>query len=132
MLTCPCTNGVNVKSMSVEDIRKELNSLIFDDEVRKACQAEDRELLTIIITQPKAHHFDFLQGKTEWKVRGKWKRPDDGYEIEPNVQLDIEFKDSRDERVGKRVIRLLKEYNEKVVGEKLLYARTVPIEEGTL
>lgn len=132
MVTCPCTDGVNIKSMSVEDIQKELNALIFDDEVKKACNAEDRELLSIIIAQPKAHHFDFLKGKTEWKVRGKWRRPDDGYEIEKNVQLDIEFKDSQSEHVGQRIINLLREYNVKAVGETVLYARTMPIEEGTL
>ncbi|GAI84277.1 unnamed protein product [marine sediment metagenome] len=70
--------------------------------------------------------------KTEWKVRGKWRRPEDDFDIEKNVQLDIEFKDSAEESVGKRIIDLLKAYNAKVIGETVLYARTVPIEEGTL
>ncbi|GAH99773.1 unnamed protein product, partial [marine sediment metagenome] len=43
-----------------------------------------------------------------------------------------EFKDAADECIGKRVIELLKAYNTKAVNEKLLYARTIPIEEGTL
>jgi len=118
--------------MPVQAIQDELNALIYDEAVQKACDAEDRELLSIIIVQPKAHHFDFLQGKTEWKVRGKWRRPDDGFDIERNVQLDVEFKDTADECIGKRVIELLKAYNTKEVGEVLLYARTIPIEEGTL
>ncbi len=118
--------------MSVEAIQDELNALLYDEEVRKACDAKDRELLSVIIVQPKAHHFDFLQGKTEWKVRGKWRRPDNGFDIERNVQLDVEFKDAADECVGKRIIDLLKAYNQKVVSEELLYARTMPVEEGTL
>jgi len=118
--------------MSVQAIQDELNALLFDETVRKACDAKDRELLTVIITQPKAHHFDFLTGKTEWKVRGKWKRPDEGFDIEKNVQIDIEFKDAADECVGKRLIELLRAYNTKTVSEALLYARTIPIEEGTL
>ena len=118
--------------MSVQDIQDELNALLYDEAVQKACDAKDRELLSVIIAQPKAHHFDFLHGKTEWKVRGKWKRPDEGFDIERNVQLDVEFKDAPDECVGKRIINLLKAYNEKAVAEELLYARTIPIEEGTL
>jgi len=120
------------EKMSVRAIQDELNALLYDEAVRKACDAKDRELLTVIIAQPKAHHFDFLTGKTEWKVRGKWRRPDDGFDIERNVQLDVEFKDAADECVGKRLIELLRAYNTKVVSETLLYARTIPIEEGTL
>jgi len=132
MTICPCKIGADPERMPVQAIQDELNALLYEEEVQKACDAKDRELLSIIITQPKAHHFDFLTGKTEWKVRGKWKRPDDGFDIERNVQLDVEFKDAADECVGKRVIELLKAYNTKVVSEALLYARTIPIEEGTL
>ncbi|GAI87799.1 unnamed protein product [marine sediment metagenome] len=131
-MECPCRNGIDPQSMTTEAIQEELNKLIFDSKIQEACGAGDRELLSVIITQPKAHHFDFLQGKTEWKVRGKWRRPDNGFDIEKNVQLDVEFKDSKDEVVGKRVMKLLKAYNKKVVGEELLYARSMPIEEGTL
>jgi len=132
MVDCPCKIGPEPQKMSPEDIQDELNALLYDEAVRKACDAKDRELLSIIIAQPKAPLFDFLTGKTEWKVRGKWRRPDDGFDIERNVQLDVEFKDAKDECVGKRIIELLKAYNTKVVSEELLYARTIPIEEGTL
>ena len=130
-VVCPGKNGLEPEKMSPEAIQGELNALLYDEAVREACGAEDRELLSIIIAQPKAHHFDFLTGKTEWKVRGKWKK-DEGFDIERNAQLDVEFKDAPDECVGKRIINLLKAYNTKVVGEELLYARTMPIEEGTL
>ena len=118
--------------MPVLTIQDELNILLFDVEFQRACEATDRELLTIIVPRLKAHHFDFLLGKTEWKVRGKWKRPEDDFDIGKNVQLDIEFKDSAEESIGKRVIELLRAYNTKVIGEEVLYARTIPIEEGTL
>ena len=131
MVTCPCKIGIEPEKMPVQAIQDELNALLYDEAVQKACDAKDRELLTIVIAQPKAHHFDFLTGKTEWRVRGKWRR-NEGFDIESNVQLDVEFKDAADECVGKRVIELLKAYNQKVVSEALLYARTVPIEEGTL
>jgi len=118
--------------MRVQAIQDELNALLFDEAVQKACDAKDRELLSVIIAQPKAYRFDFLEGKAEWKVRGKWRRPDNGFDIERNVQLDVEFKDTSNECIGKRLIELLKAYNKKAVGEELLYARTIPIEEGTL
>ncbi len=132
MTVCPCKIGTDPEKMPVQDIQDELNALLYEEEIQKACDAKDRELLSIVIAQPKAHHFDFLTGKTEWKVRGKWRRPDDGFDIERNVQLDVEFKDAADECVGKRIIQLLRAYNTKVVSEELLYARTIAIEEGTL
>jgi len=132
MAISPYKIGADPEKMSVQAIQEELNILLFDGKFQKACDATDRELLTIIITRPKAHHFDFLLGKTEWKVRGKWRRPEDDFDIEENVQLDVEFKDTADESIGKRLIELLSAYNTKVIGEKVLYARTMPIEEGTL
>ena len=132
MVACPCKVGLEPQKMAVETIRDELNALLYDEAVQKACKAEDRELLSIIIARGKVGMFDFLEGKTEWKVRGKWRRPDEGFDIEENVQLDVQFKDAADECVGKRIIELLKAYNQKAVDEKLLYARTIPIEEGTL
>ena len=99
MTVCPCKIGIEPQKMSVQAIKDELNALLYDEAVQKACNAKDRELLTIVIVQPKAHHFDFLEGKTEWKVRGKWRK-DAGFDIERNVQLDIQFRDAADECVG--------------------------------
>lgn len=133
-MKCPCRNGVHdVTEMSVPDIQQELNSLLYNEEVQKACGAKARALLSIVILKEKAHKFDFLKGGTEWKVIGKWKPDGNGHHdimIEKNVQVDIEFKDHA--CIGGRVIELLKEYNRKEVGEQLLYARTMPVEEGTL
>ncbi|GAI96182.1 unnamed protein product, partial [marine sediment metagenome] len=50
--------------------------------------------------------------KVDTLVSGKWKK-DEGFDIEKNVQLDIQFRDAADECVGKRVIELLKAYNTK-------------------
>ncbi len=132
MVVCPYKIGADPETMSVQAIQDELNILLFDEKFQKACDAKDRELLTIVIARGKAGHFDFLLGKTEWKVRGKWRRPEDDFDIEENIQLDVEFKDAADECVGKRIIDLLKAYNIKAVRETVLYARTVPVEEGTL
>lgn len=117
-------------SMTVDEIQSEINKLLYDDATQRVLGATDREMLTIVILKEKAHFFDFLRGRTYWGVRGAWK--EDGVLMEDNVQLDIEFKDRPDEAVGKRLIELLKEYNRKAVGETVLYARTLPVEEGTL
>jgi len=113
--------------LSPDEIRECINQLIFNEDLQKWCGATDRELLTIVIVRTKAHLFNFLKGYTRWRAIGEWE----GLK-EPNLQIEIEFKDTPDERIGIRLIELLKAYNKKVVKEELLYARTAPLEEGTL
>ena len=120
-------NAKDPKDMSPEEIKKEMVELLFSEEFRKKIGARDRELLTIVILQEKAHYFDFLKGYTSWKTVGKWEKL-----VEHNLQIDIEFFDTEDEAVGNRLMDLLYEYNNKVVKEDMLYARTAPLEEGTL
>jgi hypothetical protein len=90
--------------------------------------ANNPEVLSIVVLRSKKQHFAFLKGKTRWNVVGDWE----GYPNEQNVQLDIQFKDTNDDRIGRELIELFKAYNKKVVGEDLLYVRTVPVEETTL
>jgi hypothetical protein len=88
----------------------------------------DKELLTITILNTKAHFFDFLKGYTRLEGTGKWRT----YANEDDAIIEIEFRDTPDERVGNRLMELLTAYNKYVVKEDLLYARTTPIEESTL
>jgi len=126
----PCFSPL--EQMAVKDIQDCINSLLFDERAQMELGATDRELLTIVVVESKAQHFNFLQGYTSWKTIGSWLGPGGKVAREHNVQIDIEFKDSPDEKVGKRLIDLLREYNKQVVKEQLLYARTAPLEEGTL
>ena len=87
----------------------------------------DPELLEIVIRADKAHYFDFLRGYTEWNATGRWENMD-----ENNIVLQVQYKDTKNESVGKEIIRLLRRYNKEVVGEAVLYARTIPIEETSL
>ena len=105
---CPCNNGLDPELMTPEQIQDEINALLFDDDVNEACGAVDRELLTIVVARDKAHYFDFLQGKTNWLVTGRWKDEHGSYLVEDNVQFDVEFKDAKDESIGKRLIDLLR------------------------
>jgi len=115
------------KNMSKKEIQVELNSLLFDEKTQNKYNATDPELLTIIIIQDKSPFFDFLKAETKWEVKGRWHEyKDDNYLIE------VQFMDNKDEGIGNRVIHLLNEYNVRFVKEELLYARTTPIEEGTL
>jgi hypothetical protein len=88
----------------------------------------DPEILEITILATKQKHLDFLkEAKTKWPVVGDWK---DFHE--KNLLAEVQFKDSNDERYGKELMGLLNELNDRLIGEELLYARTVPIEESTL
>jgi len=46
--------------------------------------------------------------------------------------VEIQFKDTEDERVGTRLMTLFEELNHKAIGEQQIYCRTTPIEETTL
>jgi len=131
-IKCACISPKKPEDLEPDEIKKEVSELLYDKTKWKECGATDRELVSIVVRADKAGHFDFLQAVTEWKAIGKWK-PDGEIEIEPNVAMEVEFMDvPKDECIGKRLIELLKAYNKKVVREDVLYARTVPVEEGTL
>jgi hypothetical protein len=129
--------------MTPDEIQKELVDLLypprdgpgeFEAWQKIHCDASDRETLTIIIRKDKVGHFyDFLMAFTEWAATGAWKGPEmDTPLVEKNVVLEIEFLDSKDECIGRRIIDLLEAYNKKVVKETVLYSITKPVEEGTL
>ena len=124
---CACVSQTSPSQMRVEEVRKEITTILFDESFWKRCGAADRELLTIVVVKDKALHFDFLKAYTTWRVTGLWDR-----QKELNVQIDCEFRDNAQECLGNRLMHLLYEYNRKVVKEEVLYARTSPIEEGTL
>lgn len=123
----------DIRAMSISEIKSCIHKLVYDPQKAQT----DKELLSIVVLRKKAKHFDFLEGYTKWRTVGSWREIQNGkvvYEFpeERNVQLDIEFKDKPDESVGTRLMELFKEFNTKEVDEKLLYARTVPIEESSL
>ena len=124
---CTCIDQTPPSSMEVAMIKNEISEILFDKDFWKKCDATNRELLTIVIVKEKARHFDFLKGYTTWKVTGLWEK-----EKELNTQIDCEFRDNKDECLGNRLMHLLYDYNKRVVKEEVLYARTSPIEEGTL
>lgn len=126
MNTCDISKRV-VDEMSPEEIRSEINELLYIMPDRCKSVATDPELLTITVLQSKSRHFDFLKGDTNFRTVGTWEGM-----TEPNITREIQFKDTKKEEIGNRLKDLLGGYNKKVVGEQLLYFRTVPIEETSL
>jgi hypothetical protein len=105
------------------DTKSRINDLLYNPTE----EATDWEMLTIVIRKDKAHHFDFLKASTQFGTVGKWHD-----QTEQNVEIQIQYKDTPDERVGTELMQLLKDYNTTVVKEEQAYARTEPVEETTL
>lgn len=121
----------SISGMAPRRMRGCINTLLF--KTPRNLKATDPELLSIVVLRNKKRHFDFLEGRTRWNTMGDWKDPTGkAYDSEKNIQLDIQFKDRKDEMIGKRLIELFNGYNKRVVGEQLLYSRTVPVEETSL
>ena len=116
--------GIQNKVVSPSNnLQYQLNQLLFNPPP----QATDWENLTIIIRKDKAHHFDFLKASTRFNVQGKWNNL-----TEDNVEIQIQYKDTPSEAIGKELMEKLNQYNAIATKEEVLYVRTEPIEETTL
>ena len=124
--------------MSTSQIKGCLNGILFDPAWQRKLGATDREQLNIVVLAEKAKKFKFLQGYTKWRTTGTWRKVSptgeviEEYPDEKNLQMEIEFRDRPDEKVGERIIELFNEYNKREVKEELLYTYTQPIEESSL
>ena len=108
---------------------KAINDLIFNPGKAQT----DPELFEAVVLRDKLHHFNFLKGRTRIKAIGDWEAPKgDKYDEEKNVVIQVQFKDTKKEKVGKELIKRFKKLNKDLVGELLLYTRTIPVEETSL
>ena len=125
-----CKIGKKRKLVSgIKANMKAINKLMFNPNKAQT----DPELFEIIVLRDKLHHFDFLTGRTTIKAIGDWKDPKGkGYDREKNVVLQVQFKDTKNEKVGKELTKRFKKLNNNLIGEMLLYTRTIPIEETSL
>lgn len=105
-------------------LQDKINNLIFN----RQKGATDPEMLRIVILADKAHHFRFLKGYTKWKAIGTWET----YPDESNTVIEIMYRDTKDERVGKELVRLLERYNGLTAKEDKLFVATFPVEETSL
>lgn len=119
--------------MKTSEIKACTNKVLYDPDKSQT----DRELLSIVILRDKEHYLDFLHAYTKIKAIGTWEDVKGGkviktYPDEKNVKMEIEFRDTKKETVGNRLMTMFTELNKREIGEDLLYVRTVPIEESTL
>ena len=110
-------------SLASKGIKTKINKILYNPMKSQV----DKELLTIEVPKKKSKHLGFLKAYTKFNTKGVWKNIDDD-----NVQIEIEFKDSKDERYGNELMSLFKELNKKDIKEDVLYVRTEPIEESSL
>ena len=108
---------------------KKINKLMFDP----TKQQKDPELFEAVVLRDKLHHFNFLTGRTRIKAIGDWEDPTGKkYDEEKNVIVQVQFKDTKNEKVGKELTKRFKKLNKNLIGEELLYTRTIPVEETSL
>ena len=119
--------------MKTREIKACTNKLLYDPSKSQT----DRELLSVVILRSKEHYLGFLEGSTKIKAIGTWQDVKNGriiktYPDELNTKVEVEFRDTKKETVGNRLMDIFTELNKREIGEDLLYCRTVPIEESTL
>ena len=119
----------NKRTKEINSNVKRINKLMFNP----TKQQTDPELFEAVVLKSKVHHLNFLTGRTRIKALGDWESAQgQKYDEEKNVVVQVQFNDKPNEEVGKELIRRFKKLNKDLVGEKLLYTRTLPIEETSL
>jgi len=125
-----CKVGKSKKLVSsINANMKAINKLIFNPGKAQV----DPELFEAVVLRDKLHHFNFLKGRTRILAVGDWEAPKgDKYDEEKNVIIQVQFNDTKKEKVGKELTKRFKKLNKDLVGELLLYTRTIPVEETSL
>lgn len=111
------------KRKTLDPIKQNINKILYNPNPDQI----DKEILTIVIPKKKEHYLKFLSIFSKFNTEGVWKQYKD-----KNIQYEIEFKDSPDEKYGKQLMKLFDQLNKKEIKEELLYIRTEPVEESTL
>ena len=115
-------------------LKKKIKNLLYDAKSYKGEKAKDHELLTITVLKDKFRHFNFLTNHTDWNATGYFKDKilDVKFDKENNVIMQVEFLDTKNEKIGKELKKSFNRLNEIEIGESLLYMRTQPLEESSL
>lgn len=113
--------------MAGQGIAKQINKTIFKPSTKQT----DKKILTITVDRKKEKLFDFLNAKTQWNAYGEWRGATKLYR-DKNVVLEVEFMDDKQEKTSRRLLNLLKNFNDQVVKEELLYTRITDIERSSL
>ncbi len=112
-----------------------LFALLFGDESTGTdLERTQQELLTFALPRVKARALDFMRASTELAAAGTWQDPQSvsNDERADNVLLEVQYGDTKDERVGDGIIVALSLINSLEVNEQVLYARMIDVEQTTL
>ena len=112
-----------------------LFALLFGDEsTGTTLERSQQELLTFALPRHKARALDFMRASTELSAAGTWQDPESvsNDERADNVLLEVQYGDTKDERVGDGIIVTLSLINNLEVNEQILYARMIDVEQTTL
>jgi len=125
------------KNKEQRRLQKKILKLLYNVKEYDGEPATEHEVLTIVapnLPSPKlkgktpADMLEFLRDYTDWKAIGeskKWGR-------EQNIVFQIEFLDTKNNKIGQELIRLFDEYNRKYIKEDVLYVRTTKLSESSL
>lgn len=119
----------------LERTKDVLFALLFGDEhTGTRLPRTQHKLLTFALPRAKSSALAFLRASTELPAAGTWQDPDDASNDErtDNVLLEVQYGDTDDELVSSGVIAALRLINHLEVNEKVLYARTIDVEQTTL
>lgn len=107
-------------------LRSKILYLMFSPNVARV---RDPEALTIRIQNPKSIYFDFLKAEatTLYGNTGYWR----GF-IEGNTEHEVLFFDSANDSVSPELLETLAEYNDKYVGETVLYTDIIEVDQTSL
>lgn len=122
------------KNPEKRKLQKEIVDLLYSAKSYNGNTPKDHEVLTITVLQKKNPHFQFLKAHTRWGAVGSWVNEEKGHKFmdEKNSIIQVEFLDTHNEALGRRLMQLFDDYNKKYVKEDSLYVRTHPIEESSL
>lgn len=131
----PMTNSEKQKLMKESTmLKKKIKNLLYDVKSYNGEKAQDHELLTITVLKDKFRHFNFLTNHTDWDATGYFKDKilDIKFDKENNVIMQVEFLDTKNEKIGKELVKSFNRLNNIEIGESLLYMRTQALEESSL
>lgn len=119
------SNAKKRKRMNTVRIKNEINRILYHSDPKAF---PDKQLLTITVDSKKAHHLSFLKAFTKWRSIGTWK----DFPDEHDTVIEVEYREDARESNGNRLRGLFNLLNREVIGEELLYMRTVPVEVSSL
>ena len=132
----PDYNNDNIKNdkKEISRLKYAIKKLLYDAKKYKGENANSHELLEITVLKKKMPHFNFLVSHTDMNATGYFKDNvlNVDFDKEKNAVIQVEFLDTKHEKIGKALIEKFNRLNQLEIGESALYVRTSQLEETSL